>query len=99
MTLKTKNKFTIFAGIIANKYAMIERNLYMKQIRPFMNRPFIKVIAGIRRCGLDIRSAVIYGDDDGNCWFHGISSDCARIYFTASSSMASFPWRMASGSG
>ncbi len=27
---------------------MIERELYMKQIRPFMNRPFIKVIAGIR---------------------------------------------------
>lgn len=30
---------------------MIESELYMKQIRPFMNRPFIKVIAGIRRCG------------------------------------------------
>lgn len=34
--------------------AMIERELYMKQIRPFMNHPFIKVIAGIRRCGKSV---------------------------------------------
>ena len=54
ITIKTKNKFTTFAGIIANKYAMIERELYMKQIRSFMNRPFIKVIAGIRRCGKSV---------------------------------------------
>lgn len=33
---------------------MIERDLYMKQIRPFINRPFIKVIAGIRRCGKSV---------------------------------------------
>ena len=33
---------------------MIERELYMKQIRPFMNRPLIKVIAGIRRCGKSV---------------------------------------------
>ena len=33
---------------------MIERELYMKQIRPFMNRPFVKVIAGIRRCGKSV---------------------------------------------
>lgn len=33
---------------------MIERELYLKQIRPFMNRPFIKVIAGIRRCGKSV---------------------------------------------
>ena len=26
----------------------------MKQIRPFMNRPFVKVIAGIRRCGKSV---------------------------------------------
>lgn len=31
---------------------MITRELYMQQIRPFMNRPLVKVIAGIRRCGL-----------------------------------------------
>ena len=33
---------------------MIERELYMKQIRPFMNRSFVKVIAGIRRCGKSV---------------------------------------------
>ena len=33
---------------------MIESELYMKQIRPFMNRPFVKVIAGIRRCGKSV---------------------------------------------
>ena len=33
---------------------MIARELYMKQIRPFMNRPFVKVIAGIRRCGKSV---------------------------------------------
>ena len=33
---------------------MVERELYMQQIRPFINRPFIKVIAGIRRCGKSV---------------------------------------------
>ena len=33
---------------------MIDREVYMKQIRPFMNRPFVKVIAGIRRCGKSV---------------------------------------------
>ena len=33
---------------------MIERELYMQQIRPFMNRPFVKVVAGIRRCGKSV---------------------------------------------
>ena len=33
---------------------MVARELYMKQIRPFMNRPFVKVIAGIRRCGKSV---------------------------------------------
>ena len=30
---------------------MIQRELYMKQIRPFMEKPFVKVLTGIRRCG------------------------------------------------
>lgn len=33
---------------------MIKRELYLNQIRPFINRPFIKVIAGIRRCGKSV---------------------------------------------
>lgn len=30
---------------------MIERELYMKQIRPYIDKPFVKVLTGIRRCG------------------------------------------------
>lgn len=30
---------------------MIKRELYLKKIRPFINKPFIKVITGIRRSG------------------------------------------------
>lgn len=33
---------------------MIEREHYMKQIRPFINRPFVKVVAGIRRYGKSV---------------------------------------------
>ena len=33
---------------------MIVRELYMQQIRPFMNRPLVKVITGIRRCGKSV---------------------------------------------
>lgn len=33
---------------------MIDRELYMRQIRPFIDRPFVKVIAGIRRCGKSV---------------------------------------------
>ena len=33
---------------------MIARELYMQQIRPFMNRPLVKVITGIRRCGKSV---------------------------------------------
>ena len=30
---------------------MLDRPLYYEKIRPFINKPFIKVITGIRRCG------------------------------------------------
>jgi len=30
---------------------MLSRSLYYEKIRPFINKPFIKVITGIRRCG------------------------------------------------
>lgn len=33
---------------------MIERDLYMRQIIPFVDQPFVKVIAGIRRCGKSV---------------------------------------------
>ena len=44
---------------------MIERELYMKQIRPFMNRPFVKVIAGIRRCGKSVVLQLIAEELEG----------------------------------
>ena len=33
---------------------MIDRELYMQQIIPFIDQPFVKVIAGIRRCGKSV---------------------------------------------
>ncbi len=36
---------------------MINRELYMEQITPFIDKPFVKVITGIRRCG--IKSVVL----------------------------------------
>lgn len=33
---------------------MIKREHYLKQIRPFINRPVIKIITGIRRCGKSV---------------------------------------------
>lgn len=33
---------------------MIERELYMQQIIPFIDKPVVKVIAGIRRCGKSV---------------------------------------------
>ncbi|MEQ8200529.1 MAG: ATP-binding protein [Syntrophomonadaceae bacterium] len=30
---------------------MIQRELYLQQIRPFIGKPFVKVLTGIRRCG------------------------------------------------
>lgn len=35
---------------------MIKRELYLHKIRPFVNKPFIKVLTGIRRCG---KSAIL----------------------------------------
>ena len=33
---------------------MINRELYMEQITPFIDKPFVKVITGIRRCGKSV---------------------------------------------
>ena len=30
---------------------MVERELYMKQIRPFIGQDLVKILTGIRRCG------------------------------------------------
>ena len=42
-------------SIYRNYYAlMINRELYMKKIRPFIDKPLIKVFSGIRRCGKSV---------------------------------------------
>ncbi len=38
---------------------MIERELYMKKIRPFINAPVVKVLTGIRRCGKSVMLELI----------------------------------------
>lgn len=38
---------------------MITRDLYLKQIRPFMNQDLVKVITGIRRCGKSVMLQLI----------------------------------------
>ncbi|SHK71502.1 hypothetical protein SAMN05216582_11415 [Selenomonas ruminantium] len=38
---------------------MIRRDLYLKKIRPFMNKELIKVITGIRRCGKSVMLEII----------------------------------------
>ncbi len=38
---------------------MIERELYMQRIRPFMDKPIVKVLTGIRRCGKSVMLELI----------------------------------------
>lgn len=38
---------------------MINRELYLKKIRPFMNKELVKVITGIRRCGKSVMLELI----------------------------------------
>lgn len=39
---------------------MVERDLYLRQIIPFIDRPFVKVIAGIRRSGKSVVLQLIW---------------------------------------
>lgn len=41
---------------------MIERELYMSRIRPFMNQNIVKVLTGIRRCGKSVMLQLIKED-------------------------------------
>lgn len=41
---------------------MIHRDLYLKKIRPFMNKELIKVITGIRRCGKSVMLEIIQNE-------------------------------------
>ena len=41
--------------------AMIKRENYMKQIRPFIDGELIKVLTGIRRCGKSVRTPLDFG--------------------------------------
>ena len=46
------NNITYYAYNIKKEViTMVKRDLYLDKIRPFIDKPFIKVITGIRRCG------------------------------------------------
>ena len=50
---------------------MIKRELYMKQIRPFIRQNIVKVLTGIRRCGKSVMLTLIQDELKEN----GISAD------------------------
>lgn len=41
---------------------MIQRELYMKKVRPFMNVPVVKVFTGIRRCGKSVLMELVQAE-------------------------------------
>lgn len=41
---------------------MIKRELYMKKIRPFIDKPIVKVLTGIRRCGKSVMLELIQNE-------------------------------------
>lgn len=49
--IKSSWKNIIFVGITTKTFLMIERNLYADQLLPLVDKPQIKVLTGIRRCG------------------------------------------------
>ena len=62
---------------------MIERPVYIEQIRPFIDRPFVKVIAGIRRCGKSVVLKMITEE----LRRRGVADDCI-VYMN----FESFEW-------
>jgi predicted AAA+ superfamily ATPase len=51
ITINYLEKSIIFAVITIKTIIMIERNLYIEQLKPFIDKPQIKILTGIRRCG------------------------------------------------
>ena len=41
---------------------MIQRELYIKKIRPFIDKPIVKVLTGIRRCGKSVMLELIQNE-------------------------------------
>ena len=54
ITLKTFGKSIIFVVISLKTIHMISRDSYIEQIEPFINKPFVKVMTGIRRSGKSV---------------------------------------------
>ena len=54
ITLKTFGKSVIFVVISLKTIHMISRDSYIEQIEPFINKPFVKVMTGIRRSGKSV---------------------------------------------
>lgn len=47
-------------SILLELISLIKRELYMKYVREFMDKPFIKVITGMRRSGKSLLFKLIY---------------------------------------
>ena len=85
MTLKTIGKDVIFVVVTLKTFLdMVERDLYLRQIIPFIDRPFVKVIAGIRRSGKSVVLQLIRKELQKR----GISTD--RILYM---NFESFEWQ------
>ena len=85
MTLKTIGKDVIFVVVTLKTFLdMVERDLYFRQIIPFIDRPFVKVIAGIRRSGKSVVLQLIRKELQKR----GISTD--RILYM---NFESFEWQ------
>lgn len=85
ITLKTFGKDVIFVVVTLKTFLdMVERDLYLHQIIPFIDRPFVKVIAGIRRSGKSVVLQLIRKELQKR----GISTD--RILYM---NFESFEWQ------
>lgn len=68
---------------------MIQRDLYMEQIRPFIDKDIIKVMTGIRRCGKSVMLKLIQdeliseGKDQKNMLFLNFESKLLPFHKTA----------------
>ena len=57
---------------------MIQREMYMKRIRPFIGTDLVKVMTGIRRCGKSVMLNLIKDELKAS----GIQEQCAPLHGT-----------------
>lgn len=84
--------------------SMVERDLYINQIAPFIDRPLVKVVAGIRRCGKSVvlqlirnellkrgvpQGRIVYMNFESFVWQNVV--DAKSLYAYVSSQIAQTP--------